>query len=169
MMGKERSIVEVTRSADGRLIAMATDLIVGAKNLVAELQQDALIELADRSTFEGREIHFLSANACGDRIWLSSHGLLASLGSEGTRVFENPLGNRNSLVGIRKYGDTLMAFQDRIMIGEPDEWRPLIEGFNVPGLITVEQCGTKGELCAISYTGQAFILSDGAVQPAPVF
>jgi hypothetical protein len=166
-----RTIHGISRS-EGRTF------IVGAKNLVLELRGDAPVEIADRSTFAGRELLFLSAasvtaasdsNAsAGGRLWLAGHGLLASLDEGGPHIFENPLGDRNRLVGIASHCGQLVAFQDEIMLGEPGAWRPLIEGFNAPGLIAVEPLADD-QWCAITHTGESYLFNGDSVQPSRVF
>jgi hypothetical protein len=155
-----RIIHGINRSA-GRLF------IVGAKNMVLELQGDALVELANRATFGGQELMFLSAEYCNDRLWLSGFGQLASLDAGGPQVYEN-VGERTRAMGLGCHQGELLVFQNEILLGEPGHWRPLVEGFHAEGLIAVEPIGDD-QLCAITYTGKSYFLQGDVIELAPIF
>jgi hypothetical protein len=142
--------------------------IVGAKNLVLELQGDTIVELANRASFGGHEILLLSAAYCRDRLWLSGFGDLAALDSNGVQIYENVLGNRIRGIGLRCHHGELLVFQEEIMLGEPSNWHPITSGFRAPGLIAVEPLADD-QLCAVTYSGESFVLQGSSVRAVPIF
>jgi hypothetical protein len=156
-----RTIHGISRS-DGRTF------IVGAKNLVLELQGDRIVELANRASFGGHEILLLSAAYCQHRLWLSGFGDLAALDGNGVQIYENVFGNRLRGIGLQCHHGELLVFQEQIMLGDPNNWRPIISGFQAPGLIAVESL-PDDQLCAVTYAGESFVLQGNSVRAVPIF
>jgi hypothetical protein len=161
-----RTIHGVCRS-EGRTI------IVGAKNMVLELKDDAVVELANRGTFGGRELFFRGAAVCNDRLWISgwtgSVGVLVALDAAGPKVYDDPIGPGKPSFGLRCHHGELIAYQDEIMIGGPGNWRPLFPGFkNGDGFVALEP-SARNRWCAIAYNGQSWLLDGDSIQPVPVF
>jgi hypothetical protein len=61
-----------------------------------------------------------------------------------------------------------MIFQDEIMLGHPNNWRPLVEGFRAPDLVAVEHLADD-KWCAITNTGESYLLQGNSIKVAAVF
>jgi hypothetical protein len=163
-IGKPGRTIHGITNCSGRIF------IVGAKNLVLELQDDKLTELANRKAFDGRELLFQSAAYCNDRLWIAgAFGVLASLDNSGPpQVYEIDFADRNRGIGLRCHRGELMIFQDEIMLGQPGSWRPFIEGFRAPALVAVEHIAGDA-CCAITHTGESYVLQGDSIKSVPVF